>query len=163
MTDISYGKDMAETFGKQPRLRSITTFVRHEHKRVLVMTIIAVLLGAAGAGWYAVEYYRSELQRAQQSVQTGTREDTEADRIIKEVSSMVMTPSGETPTVANVADVDKLKSQAFFTSAQNGDVVLIYASAKRAILYRPSEKKVIEATSVTFDAITSPTPTPKRR
>ncbi|MBI5357887.1 hypothetical protein HZB74_03515 [Candidatus Saccharibacteria bacterium] len=57
---------------------------------------------------------------------------------------MVEVPQGEEPTIATVQDVSKLQNQAFFKNAQNGDKVLIYSQAKKAILYRPSTDKIIE-------------------
>lgn len=58
-------------------------------------------------------------------------------------------PAGEQPTLATVADQEKLKGQDFFSHAQNGDKLLIYPKAKKAILYRPSTGKIIEVTNLT--------------
>lgn len=68
----------------------------------------------------------------------------EVGKLIEEVGKIIALPQGETPTVATVTDLEKVKNQAFFANAQNGDKVLIFANAKKAILYRPSEKKIIE-------------------
>ena len=40
--------------------------------------------------------------------------------------------------------LEKLGDQAFFSKAQKDDRVVIYAQAKKAILYRPSTKKIVE-------------------
>jgi hypothetical protein len=46
--------------------------------------------------------------------------------------------------MATVLEQDKLKDQPFFARAQNGDKVIIYTQNKKAILYRPSENRIIE-------------------
>jgi hypothetical protein len=50
----------------------------------------------------------------------------------------------EQPTVATVSDITKLKDQAFFNNAKNGDKVLIFKNTKKAIIYRPSTNQIIE-------------------
>lgn len=70
---------------------------------------------------------------------------------LDEINSLTMVigkfmdlPTDETPTLAIVTDKEKLKDQDFFKKSENGDKILIYANAKKAILYRPSTQKVIE-------------------
>jgi hypothetical protein len=72
----------------------------------------------------------------------------EVEIIVTEVGKLISLPADETPTVATVTDVEKLKDQPFFANAQNDDKVLIYTNAKKAILYRPSEKRIIEVGAV---------------
>ncbi|MFA6285523.1 MAG: hypothetical protein WC643_03285 [Parcubacteria group bacterium] len=57
-------------------------------------------------------------------------------------------PVDEQPTLATVTDQEKLKGQDFFVHAQNGDKLLVYTKARKAILYRPSIKKVIEVSNL---------------
>ncbi len=71
----------------------------------------------------------------------------EADQIKNEVSQLIELPD-ETPTVATVVDVEKLKGQEFFANAQNGDRVLLFAETKKAVLYRPETKKIIEVAPI---------------
>ncbi|MEO7364045.1 MAG: hypothetical protein ABIV43_00865, partial [Candidatus Saccharimonadales bacterium] len=52
-------------------------------------------------------------------------------------------PADETPTVATVSNVEKLKGQTFFANAQIGDKVIVYVNAKQAILYRPSTNQIV--------------------
>jgi hypothetical protein len=63
--------------------------------------------------------------------------------IIKRVGRLVVLPQDEKPTVATVSDLDKLQGQPFFSQAKIGDKVLIYANARKAILYDPLADKVI--------------------
>lgn len=63
--------------------------------------------------------------------------------LVAAVGKEITLPVNETPTVATVTDPEQLASQAFFKDAQVGDKVLIYSHSGKAILYRPSEKKII--------------------
>jgi hypothetical protein len=63
--------------------------------------------------------------------------------VVARLSKIMQLPD-EQPTVATVTDTEKLTSQPFFKSAKNGDKVVIFAQAKRAILYRDEENKIIE-------------------
>jgi hypothetical protein len=69
---------------------------------------------------------------------------SEITKLLDEVGKIIELPTGEMPTIATVSDVEKVKIQPFFAKAQNGDKVIIYSASKKAILYRPSEKKIIE-------------------
>lgn len=63
--------------------------------------------------------------------------------ILGKVSKLIDIPD-ETPTIATVSDVSKLTGQEFFAKAENGDKVIIFSKAQKAILYRPSTNKIIE-------------------
>jgi hypothetical protein len=81
---------------------------------------------------------------------------TEINDIVKKVGALVELPTGETPTVATVSDVTKLRGQEFFAKAQNGDKVLIYAKAQKAYLFRPGTNKIIEVAFYTPPVVTQP-------
>lgn len=88
------------------------------------------------------------LYSAQQELKTFKTDPTKAasrevQELVNEVAKLIELPKDETPTVATVTDPAKLSDQAFFTNAKEGDKVLIYNTAKKAILYRPSEQKVL--------------------
>lgn len=63
--------------------------------------------------------------------------------LVNAVGDHIQLPKDETPTVATVEDKNKLKDQPFFSSVENGDKILIYTKARKAIVYRPSSDKVI--------------------
>ncbi len=119
----------------------------------VIVVILAVL---AGGSVYGALKYR-ELARELADLKTRATTNTDIAALVAEVGRLMILPTGEQPTIATVNEVEKLKAQPFFVNAQNGDKVLVYASAKRAILYRPSEKKIVEVAPVNLnsDAITS--------
>ncbi len=75
----------------------------------------------------------------------------EASRLTREVGSVILLPEGETPTVATVTDPAKLADQPFFKDSVSGDKVLIYAGSRKIILYRPSQKKIINVAVLNMD------------
>ncbi len=74
--------------------------------------------------------------------------DAELNALITEVGKLMELPQSERPIVATVDDANKVQSQQFFKNAQNGDRVLIYSNARKAILYRPADKRIIEVGTV---------------
>ena len=111
------------------------------------LAIAAVLVLLVGIGWFAYDYSQVRKENERLSDPQEAAKDATA-KLVEDVSKLVQLPQGETPTVATVSDASKLQNQAFFAKAQNGDKVLIYTQAKRAILYRPSTNKVIEIAPV---------------
>ena len=109
--------------------------------RKWLLVLIVVLIAGLGALAYGYVHTKNELNKAKNPSIAGK---TEAEQIVNQINKYVDLPTTETPTLATVSDVSKLKTQTFFKDAQNGDKVLIYTRAGTAILYRPSTKKVIE-------------------
>jgi hypothetical protein len=76
----------------------------------------------------------------------------EIKKIVSDIGSFIVLPADETPTLATVSDPDKLKDQKFFANAETGDKVLLYQTSQKAILWRPSTKKIIEISSLNSTA-----------
>lgn len=114
-------------------------------KAVVISLVVLALLAATGfLYWQNVQAQK----KLQQYKDPAAAAKAETDELLKEVSKIVELPGGETPTVATVVDAAKLKDQEFFAKAANGDKVLMYTSAKKAYLYRPSTKKIIEVAPI---------------
>lgn len=112
-------------------------------KTIILINTVAILLlvGALATAGYFYMKYRTLSKGTGAGTAAAAREISDT---IKKVGKLIQLPSGESPTFATVTDVEKLKSQAFFKNAKNGDKVLIYQKALKAILYRPSEDKIID-------------------
>ena len=63
--------------------------------------------------------------------------------LLAEIGKSVDLPQGEVPIVEVVTDLAPVKDQPFFSDAMIGDKVVLFTKAKRAVLYRPTTKKVI--------------------
>ena len=104
-------------------------------------------------------YFKNQKPKNQPSQPPSLIEQREKENkdLIEKIGKLILLPSGEQPTIATVSDKSQLSTQPFFANALDGDKVLVYANAKKAILYRPSTNQVIEVAPVN---ITSPTLTP---
>lgn len=85
-------------------------------------------------------------------VKQQARAQEELKTLVKKVSSLMVVPENETPQVAVIQDAEGLaKTQDFFVGVKSGDQILIYVAAKKAIIYRPSENRIVNAGPVFTD------------
>lgn len=131
----------------------------------LVLLLLILSLAALGVVYSQYQKTQSELAKIKNDPQAVRTEETK--KLIEQVSKVMVLPSGEIPTLATITDISKLKNQPFFAKAQNGDKLLIYTDAKRAILFRPSTNKVIDVAPVNIGTVSpsvspSPTTAPKQ-
>lgn len=114
--------------------------------------LISLLILVTGVGIYVYTEYKdvsSQLAQIRGDPDAVAKKDVE--NLVKKIGKLAELPSGEEPTVATVTDVESVREQSFFKNAQDGDRVLIYTRARRAILYRPSINKVIEVAPITLE------------
>jgi hypothetical protein len=83
----------------------------------------------------------------------------EIKNVISRVSQLIVLPENETPTIATISNTDKLKDRPFFANAKNGDKLIIYPNAKKAILYDPVVNKVIDIGPVSLPSVSPETGT----
>jgi hypothetical protein len=86
-------------------------------------------------------------------VRKGTSDEVSQNtsEILAKVGRIMVIPKDEVPTVATVTDKSKLSGQLFFKKAENGDKLLIFASLKEAILYRPSTNQIVNVAPLNED------------
>ncbi len=108
----------------------------------LLMLLCLVAIAAA------VYFYSQTVSLRNSNPQMAAQE--EIAKIVAEVEKLILLPKGEIPTVATVSDLEPLKSQPFFANAKKGDKLLLYTNAKKAILYSPTEKKIVEVAPITL-------------
>lgn len=112
--------------------------------KIIIGVAFLVVLAAAPSIYFFRQYQKAQARIANPA--QAAKEDAKA--ILAAVGKLIELPTDEEPTIATVSDVAKLKDQQFFSGAKNGDNVLIYTKAKKAILYRPSINKIIEVAPV---------------
>ena len=148
MADISVSfdeKDVKNNPANNKMDKKKNPFSKLSRKKLITVLILIVLLIIAVFAYQKYDELKKENQKLS-NPQEAQRLETEI--LLERVAKHIEVPQGEQPTVATVVDASKLKNQAFFKNAQNGDKVLLFAQAKKAILYRPSTDKVVEVAPI---------------
>jgi len=108
----------------------------------IYIIITAFIIGSFGAGTY---YFKDNFVKI---FDIDKKKVTDTARLITDISKLIVLPEGEEPTIATVSDPALLKSQPFFINAKQGDKVIIYAKAQKAILYDPIAGKIINVAPI---------------
>lgn len=117
--------------------------------------LIAALVVVAAAGLAGAGYLYAQNQQLKNNPQTA--QDANKARVADlkaKVGKRIAVPKDETPVLATVTDKTKLKDQPFFKDAENGDVILIFPQAKKAVVYREKTDFIVNSGPI---AITSDT------
>ncbi len=111
---------------------------------LLVLSYIVV----AAIVWKVSDQWKNDPAKQQ------ARADEQVRSTVDKVRKLMILPDPESelPQVAVVNDAAGLaKSQAFFADVKDGDEVLIYLKAQKAIVYRASENKIVNVGPVIAD------------
>ena len=133
-----------------------------EHKKskkktslIIILSIVIVLIVSVCIAGMIFFYFK--YQDLKNSPDVVAKQEVTV--LVSDIGKLMVLPTDEQPTVATVTDKDKLSNQIFFKDTQNGDKLLAYTVAKKAILYRPSTKKIINIAPFNIDASTQTTKT----
>ncbi|MCL4353136.1 hypothetical protein M1615_01535 [Patescibacteria group bacterium] len=113
-------------------------------KKILLGVSILILFILGFAFYSRLRYQKS--REFSQSPKEAARLEKQA--ILPKLSRLIKLPEGEQPLIATVVHASKLRQEPFFKDARNGDKIVIYMKARKAILYRPGENKIINFSSL---------------
>lgn len=111
-------------------------YVNH---KLVIPAVALVGMVIFGGGFLLYQNQKSQIQDDSRRI---SYEDVK--QLVAEVSKLIDLPKDEIPAVTTITDVAKMQDRPFFQKAKNGDKVLIYTNAAKAILYDPIIKKVID-------------------
>ncbi|TAK96741.1 efflux RND transporter permease subunit [Patescibacteria group bacterium] len=141
----------AELSVTRDEITSASNTSRKWMKTALVALVVLVAVGLGVAAYYFYHQYKLATRDPKDVAQAETQQ------LVDAIGRFMDLPLNEEPKVATVTDKEKLKSQVFFARAENGDKVLMYVEAQKAILYRPSTGRVIEVSQLLSGAEGNPT------
>lgn len=101
------------------------------------------ILSLTTASLFVAYYFYNQNQKNASALEDTQRQlENSKMSLLDKIKTVVDLPE-EDPSMATVADVAALRNQPFFAKAQNDDVVLFFYGEGKALLYRPSENKII--------------------
>ena len=139
-------KPVATEEVKEKIKKSAPVIKQHWWLALSVIVVVSITIG----GYY---YWQHEKLKAVMGDTIDTTQ-IEQEKLIEKVGKLIKLPQNEQPAIATVSDIAKLKGQPFFDNAKNGDKVLIYEKAQKAILYDPQTNKLVEVGPVDLAKIT---------
>lgn len=123
-------------------------------KRSTLRKIVTIVFLVAVAGLSALSAYfyfkYTEAKEMLENPQVAAQK--EIDALKREISESMILPQEE-PSVATITDKSALAEDEFLSKAENGDKILLFAEARRVILYRPTTKQIVDVGSFVTESI----------
>lgn len=148
-------------------MNETTPFERTVYKKtkkaffLRVVLILVATHAAVGYGAWKIGAARGDV-RAPMAVQEFNEE--EAQDIIDQVSRLMVLPTDEKPRVIKINNAPQVaQEQPFFIGAQNGDIFIAYYQAKKAIIYRPDQKVIVNVGPIYDDQAPAAAPAVNER
>lgn len=156
--------EAANPFAAPAKSKSKRARLANKQKQIILWLIVLILfiVAVGTAAYYVNRYHKSQKEVQRLSSNPSAIARSQDQQLVDQVGKLTVLPKGETPTIATVTDITKLKGQAFFVNAKNGDRALIYTNAKQAFLYRPSTNKLINIAPVNLNSQSGTTSTPAK-
>lgn len=110
--------------------------------KILITILLVIIIFILAGGFYLYQNQKNQIQNdALNTLEAENR------KLIEEVGKLMELPDGD-PIIVPVTDITKLQDQPFFQKAKNGDIILIYLSHQKAILYNPITKTLIDTAPI---------------
>ncbi len=146
-----------------PTVESESSSFQSGSNPVMVILLVITIVAVAGFAWSFVNYRQAQKQIALLSTPEGqqTMAQNEVNRLVEKVGKLILLPLNEKPVVAEVKDAEKLaKTEPFYEQAHDGDRLLIYPNAKRAVLYSEKNNVVVNVGPIVLNETSNPAETP---
>ena len=133
---------------KSKSVRKVAAFVKSQSKLLIIIILVSL------AGWLFYNYREVKKEVVRLSTPEGQQAflDQQTEDTIERIRKHMVLPEDEVPTVVTITDIDLLtEQQPFFNGAQNGDKVLVYAGARKAIIYSPERDIVVNVGTIVAD------------
>ena len=104
--------------------------------KLIALVVIILIALVAYYGWFAFK------PKTDSQIDKATEQQVLA--IVSEVSDLMVLPEGELPQVAEIKDAELASvEQPFLAGSVDGDILLVYADAGKAIVYSPKRNLIV--------------------
>lgn len=134
-------------------LKKIQPFINKDTWPKIVGVVLLVIVIVLG-----VSYYRAKTELALLTTGAGRQAaiKKETEELTAKVGKLIRLPTDEEPTIVTVANVEILaKEQPFYKNAHNGDRLLVYTKAQKAIIYDPAQHILVNVGPVYINSPTT--------
>jgi len=132
---------------------------RFSWKFKIIVLLIVIVVGYAGWRYYESQKV-SNLPSATNQTQDGqpapldkeaqAQLEKETKALLEKVGKLIILPE-EAPTFATILDAKKLiAEEPFYTGSENGDQLLVFPKAQKAIIYSPTKNILVNVGPVYF-------------
>jgi hypothetical protein len=112
--------------------------------QLILIMVIVVLLAYIGY----MRFGGKDVSKLSKNIENLNKK--EQQDVLDKLKKIIILPD-ETPVLATVLDKESLKEQPFFKDSINGDKILIFPKAKKAVVYRVSENKIVNVGPIAVD------------
>jgi hypothetical protein len=156
------GQPKTETVAEAPvHVARAENQAKKSSKGLVILLIIAVIT-SIGFGWSLMKYLETKKQLAVTISAEAQQEaiKKEVAVLLAKVGKLIVLPTNEEPTVATITDAASLKKeQQFYADAVDGNKVLVYMQAKKAIIYDEQKNLIINVGPIFVSDSATTTPT----
>jgi hypothetical protein len=111
----------------------------------ILVAIVIICLLAMGAMWSKLNSFQAKVP---------IDPEVELQELVSEIEVFLTLPKDEKPTLITLTDeeLNAVKGEVFFANAIPGDKLIIYQNNSKAVIWRPSARKVVEASIINLTA-----------
>jgi hypothetical protein len=111
-------------------------------KRYIFVIVIVVLTIATS--FFAYRYFTTVQKLNALTSGSLTLNKQDIAKLVAKVNKLIILPTDEVPTLATITNVEALaKEQPFYKNAHDGDRLLVYTKAQKAIIFDPNRNVLV--------------------
>lgn len=124
----------------------------------IVLTLVLIILICLGFAFYFYSKSTSNIGAQNSAAAAGADVQKQLADTVAMVQKIAFLPQNDPPTLAIISDPTQLVSELFFKETKVGDRILIYPKTQKAVLYRPTDNKIVEMMTLSFCPIPTVAP-----